>query len=293
MKILQNRVSWLIFVGPALAYYGVIVLFPILQSLWLSLFSWNGITPAKFAGLANYREMLGDRFFWEAVRHNLVYVVVVVATQILGGLLLALILLNLRRGQNLVKTLFYVPVIIVTVAIAQMFRMIYSLQPEGLINVVLSFLGLGGFTDAWLSNPHTALFAVSLPEGWRFTGLYMIIFHAALMAIPSELEDAARIEGVNELQLNWYIRLPFIRNILLLATVMATTGALRGFDIPYIINAPSGYTEIVTTYMYDKAFSSLQYGYGSAISIFIIFECVVFVLMLGVLRKLWTRRASL
>lgn len=286
MNILRNRLSWALFMLPALVFYAAVVLLPILQSLALSLFSWNGITPAEFVGLENYARLAGDRSFWTAVQHNVVYVAVVVIMQVLGGLLFAVLLINIRFGQNVIKTLFYVPVIVVTVAVAQMFRNIYSFQPEGLLNLILSSMGLGELRDAWLSNPATALVAVSVPEGWRFIGLYMIIFHAALLAIPREIEDAARIDGVNEWQMNWLIRVPQIRHIIVLCVVMATTGALRGFDIPYIISAPATLTELVTTYMYKKAFSSQQYGYGSAIAVFIIVECILFVLVVRAISKL-------
>lgn len=292
MNILRNRLGWAVFILPALAFYAAVVLLPILQSLFLSLFSWNGITPPKFVWLENYAQLVGDRFFWTAVQHNIVYVAVVVTMQVLGGLLLAILLVNIRLGQNVIKTLFYVPVIVVTVAVAQMFRNIYSFQPEGLLNLILSSIGLGEFRDAWLSNPNTALLAVSIPEGWRFIGLYMIIFHAALLSIPREIEEAARLDGVNEWQMNWSIRVPYIRHIIVLSIIMATTGALRGFDIPYIISAPATLTELVTTYMYKKAFSSLQYGYGSAIAIFIIVECILFVLVVRAIGKMGRRESQ-
>ena len=291
MKILKSKLNWAVFMMPALLFYLFVVFLPILQSLALSLYAWNGITPARFIGAKNYMDMMADPYFWRAVHNNLIYVLVVVLMQVGGGLFLAIQLVNVRRGQNLIKTLYYVPVIIVTVAIAQMFRNIYSFQPEGLINLILNGAGLADWAKAWLSDPASALVAVSVPEGWRFMGLYMIIFHAALMAIPSDIEEAARLEGVNELQLNWYIRIPFIRHIIVLCIVMATTGALRGFDIPYIISAPASLTELVTTYMYRKAFSSLQYGYGSAISIFIILECILFVVAVRAVQKLRDERA--
>ncbi len=291
MNILRNRLGWAVFMLPALVFYAAVVLLPILQSLFLSLFSWNGITPSKFVWLENYAQLLGDRFFWTAVQHNIVYVAAVVTVQVLGGLLLAILLVNIRLGQNVMKTLFYVPVIVVTVAVAQMFRNIYSFQPEGLLNLILSSIGLGEFRDAWLSNPNTALLAVSIPEGWRFIGLYMIIFHAALLSIPREIEEAACLDGVNEWQMNWSIRIPYIRHIIVLSIIMATTGALRGFDIPYIISAPATLTELVTTYMYKKAFSSLQYGYGSAIAVFIIVECILFVLVVRAIGKMGRRES--
>lgn len=188
----------------------------------------NGIKDAKYIGLGNYIKMFHDPYFWNSVQNNLLYVVIVVLMQVFIGLFFALLLSYVKKGAGIFRTLYYLPAVVVTVAIAQMFRNFYSLQPLGLLNMFLGWIGLGHLQNAWLSDPHTALIAVSIPEGWRFTGMYMVIFYAALIAIPKEVEEAATIDGVNGWQLIRYIKLPSIKHVLSLALIMCTTGALRG-----------------------------------------------------------------
>ena len=280
MNVLKDKKAWLVFVTPALLYYLGTVFVPIIQSLNYGFQDWNGIKDAKYIGLGNYIKMFQDPYFWNSVQNNLIYVVIVVLMQVFIGLFFALLLSYVKKGAGVFRTLYYLPAVVVTVAIAQMFRNFYSLQPLGLLNMFLEWIGLGHLQNSWLSDPHTALIAVSIPEGWRFTGMYMVIFYAALIAIPKEIEEAATIDGVNGWQLIRYIKLPSIKHVLSLALIMCTTGALRGFDIPYIIGVPGSSTELVTTYMYKKAFSTIQYGYGSAIAVFIVLESLLAVLII-------------
>ncbi|WP_145949436.1 carbohydrate ABC transporter permease [Paenibacillus sp. Y412MC10] len=280
MNVLKDKKAWLVFITPALLFYLGTVFIPIIQSLNYGFQDWNGIKDAQYIGLSNYIKMFHDPYFWNAVKNNLVYVVIVVLMQVFIGLFFALLLSYVKKGAGVFRTLYYLPAVVVTVAIAQMFRNFYSLQPLGLLNMFLGWIGLSDLQNAWLSDPHTALIAVSIPEGWRFTGMYMVIFYAALIAIPKEIEEAATIDGVSGWQLIRHIKLPSIKHVLSLALIMCTTGALRGFDIPYIIGVPGSTTELVTTYMYKKAFSTIQYGYGSAIAVFIVIESLIAVLII-------------
>ncbi|AIQ30079.1 sugar ABC transporter permease [Paenibacillus sp. FSL P4-0081] len=280
MNVLKDKKAWLVFILPALIFYLGTVFVPIIQSLNYSFQQWNGIQEPRYTGFDNYIAMFSDSYFWNSVQNNLVYVVIVVFMQVFIGLFFALLLSYVTKGAGIFRTLYYLPAVVVTVAIAQMFRNFYSLQPLGLMNMFLDWVGMGHLQSAWLSNPHTALIAVSIPEGWRFIGMYMVIFYAALIAIPKEIEEAARIDGVNGWQLIRYIKLPSIMHVLSLALIMCTTGALRGFDIPYIIGVPGSATELVTTYMYKQAFSTIQYGYGSSIAVFIVIESLLAVLII-------------
>lgn len=280
MNVLKDKKAWLVFILPALIFYLGTVFVPIIQSLKYSFQQWNGIQEPRYTGFDNYIAMFSDSYFWNSVQNNLVYVVIVVFMQVFIGLFFALLLSYVTKGAGIFRTLYYLPAVVVTVAIAQMFRNFYSLQPLGLMNMFLDWVGMGHLQSAWLSNPHTALIAVSIPEGWRFIGMYMVIFYAALIAIPKEIEEAARIDGVNGWQLIRYIKLPSIMHVLSLALIMCTTGALRGFDIPYIIGVPGSSTELVTTYMYKQAFSTIQYGYGSSIAVFIVIESLLAVMII-------------
>lgn len=285
----RSGLSVAIFLLPPLLLYGVAVLFPILQSLFLSLFKWDGITDMRFVGIDNYVKMLTrDDVFWTAFVNALGYLIICLVLQLGGALVIASLLTMLRRGRELVKTLYLLPAVISTVAIAFLFQRIYSLEPIGLLNQLLEWVGLGQLQQAWLSNTSTVLAAVSIPEGWRFTGLYMLIIYAALLAVPKELEEAARLDGASGWQVFWKIRFPYIRPVWTTTTVMATTFALRGFDIPYLLTngGPGQSSELLTTYMYKTAFIHTDYGYASAISVFIVIECLVAVgLILLLLRR--------
>lgn len=288
----RSRTSVLVFLLPPLLLYGAAVLFPILQSLYLSFFSWDGISPGVFVGLSNYSRMLaGDDIFWHAFSHTIGYVVVCLVLQLGGGLIVASLLMSLRRGRELIKTLYLLPAVISTVAIAFLFQRIYSVEPVGLLNQVLGWLGLDGLERPWISDVHTVLAAVSIPEGWRFSGLYMIILYAALLAVPRELEEAARLDGASAWTVFTRIRFPYIRPVWTTTTIMAATFAFRGFDIPYLMTngGPGQSSELLTTYMYKTAFTSTNYGYASAISVFIVIECLAAV---GLILFLLRRRAD-
>jgi len=288
----RSKTSVLVFLVPPLLLYGVAVLFPILQSLFLSFFKWDGITDMRFVGFDNYARMfVGDDVFWTAFFNSLGYLVICLVLQLGGALVVASLLISLRRGRELVKTLYLLPAVISTVAIAFLFQRIYSLEPVGLLNQLLEWVGLGGLQQAWLSNVDTVLAAVSIPEGWRFTGLYMLIIYAALLAVPQELEEAARLDGANWWQVFTKIRFPYIRPVWITTTIIAATYALRGFDIPYLLTngGPGQASELLTTYMYKTAFTHTDYGYASTISVFIVIECLIAV---GLIILLLRRKAD-
>jgi raffinose/stachyose/melibiose transport system permease protein len=274
----RSKLSVLVFLLPPLLLYVLAVLAPILQSLFLSFFSWDGITDMQFVGLDNYTRMLtSDPIFWRAFGNALVYLAVCLFFQLGVSLFVANLLSYAGRGKEVAKTLYLLPAIISTVAIAFLFQRIYSFEPAGLINQLLSLVGLDGLAKPWLSNTDTVLVAVSAPEGWRFTGLYMLILYAAILAVPQELEEAAKLDGASAWKIFRHIRFPYIRPVWVTTMIMAATYSLRGFDIPYLLTngGPGQSSELLTTYMFKTAFRSTEFGYASTISVFIVFECVV------------------
>ncbi len=283
--ILKDKKAFLIFLLPALVFYLFSVFYPIAESIRFSFIKWGGLGEKKFVGLQNYIHLFQDKVFYTAFWNNLVYLVIVVGMQILIGLLLAVLLTYLTKGVAFIKTLYYVPCIITAVAVTQLFRSMYATQPEGIINQILKAVGLGQFATSWLTNIKTVLVCVSIPEGWRYTGMYMVIFYAALISLDPEICEAARIDGANGWQTLIRVKLPMIKEVLLLTLTMVLTGALRGFDIPFILTngGPGNVSELMSTYMYKKAFAGNQFGYGSTIAVFIIAESILVVCVLKVL----------
>ncbi len=288
----RSKLSVLVFLVPPLALYVLAVLLPIIQSLVLSFFSWDGITDMKFVGFDNYVRMLTrDDIFWRAFSNALVYLAVCLFFQLGVALFVANLLSYVGRGKEVIKTLYLLPAIISTVAISFLFQRIYSFEPPGLINQILNFVGLQDVSTAWLSDVDTVLVAVSAPEGWRFTGLYMLILYAAILAVPKDLEEAARLDGASSWRVFTEIRFPYIRPVWVTTMIMAATYSLRGFDIPYLLTngGPGQSSELLTTYMFKTAFRSTDFGYASTISVFIVFECIVAV---GLIFLLLRRRSD-
>jgi len=289
MGIIRDKKAFWVFLLPALLFYMFAVFYPIGESIRLSFMQWNGIGDKVFVGLNNYSAMFQDRVFYQALINNLIYLLIVVAMQLSIGLFFAILLTFMKKGVMFVKTLYYVPCIVTTVAITQLFRSIYATEPQGLLNLFLQSIHLNQWTTSWLADIRTVLIAVSIPEGWRFTGLYMVIFYSALVSLDPSVYEAAKVDGATELQVLFKIKIPLIKEILLLTLTMCLTGALRGFDIPFLLTGggPGNASELMSTYMYKKAFSSNQYGYGSALAVFIIIESMIVVI---ILRKVFTSR---
>lgn len=287
--ILKDKKAFLVFLLPGVLFYLFSVFYPIADSIRLSMMKWNGIGDPNFIGFKNYIKLFSDKIFYTAFLNNLVYLVIVVCMQLTIGFIFAVLLTYMKKGVTLVKTLYYVPCIITTIAVTQLFRSMYSTQPKGLVNQVLESVGLGSLATSWLSNVKTALACVSIPEGWRYTGMYMVIFYAALVSLDSEVYEAAKVDGATEWQTLLKIKIPMIKPILLLTLTMVMTGALRGFDIPFILTngGPGNVTELLSTYMYKKAFGANQFGYGSAVAVFIIVESMMVVF---ILQKLFAER---
>lgn len=281
MKILRDKKAVLFFVLPAALIYTAIVVVPILQSLYYSTLDWNGIKPAKFIGLKNFQMLFSDRVFLIALKNNLIYILIVVSMQIGIGFLVALMLTYLKRGRSFIQTVYYLPSVITVIAIAQLFRCFYSTEPLGLFNKIRLFFGAEPI--AFLSDFGTVLPAVSIVEGWQYIGIYMLIFYAALTSISPDIEEAARIDGANELHLLWKIKLPSIANVIGLSFILSLVGALRGFAAPMNLTkgGPNNRSEILATFMYKKAFGSRELGYGSAIAVVIVIISLVGVLLIN------------
>ncbi len=269
----KNKIQPLYFVFPAFLIYLLTVIIPIIWSVGYSFFSWNGISDMKFVGLNNYIRMFSDHTFKGAVVNNLKFVLMGSVYQLLAGLLLAVLLSHITRGSNLLRVIYFVPCIISSMAICQIFSKMLSVQPQGLVCFILEKMGLEQI--ALLANSNTALYTITLIDGYKYCGLYMIIFYSAFVSISKDVLEASIIDGCNLLQQYRYIKLPLIKNIFSIVIVMLINGCLKTFDVFYILDNKSKSTEMVATYMYKTAFNSADFGYGSTLAVFLVIECLV------------------
>lgn len=281
MKILRDKKAIAVFLLPAFIVYSVIVMVPILVSIYYSCLDWNGIGKKTFVGFNNYIKLFGDSVFRQAFGNNIIYIVIVMVLQLGFGFIIAVLLTYLKKGRGFIQTVYYIPSVITVIAISQLFTGFYSYEPLGLFNIFRKMLGMEPV--AFLSEYKTVLWAVASVEGWQYIGIYMIIFYSALVSVSPDILEAARIDGATELQILVKIRIPAIANVIMLSCILSLVGALRGFAAPMNMTkgGPNHRSEILATYMYKKAFTSRDYGYGSAIAVIIVILSIIGVLLIS------------
>ena len=266
------------FLLPAFLLYTVMVLVSILWAGYYSFFDWSGVGEMTFAGLNNYITLLtSDRAFWESVLHTLIYTVICVTIQVFGGLLFAIFLTRVTRFRAGLQTLYYVPVVISSVALCQIFSKLFSVTPTGVVNALLSQFSDKFIYMEWISNAELALFMAAFAEAYKYLGLYMVIFYAALIGVPSDLTEAAIVDGAGVFRQYWNIKIPYIKPVIIANCVLVLNGSLRSFEFSYLLTkgGPGSASELMTTYMYKQAFTSQKYGYGSSVAIMIVMICLL------------------
>lgn len=281
MRETRRWVPWF-FAGPALIVFTAAVVLPVAWSFGYSLFDWGGLGRMLFVGVDNYIRLLSDNVFRAAVVNNLIFTLISTTVQVVVGLVLAMLLLSLHRVRNFVKVVYFIPCVISSVAISQIFRQMLSADPEGIINAVFGGLGLEQLQGAYLSNPQLTLILVSLIDAYKFCAIYMVIYLTAFLTIDQDVLDAAAIDGANWWQQYVSIKFPMIKGIILVTIVLLISGTLKAFDVSYILTGggPGSSSELVSTYLYKVMFSSAHFGYGSAIAVFLVVECLVIVAIL-------------
>lgn len=285
----RNKWEPWLFSAPALIVYVCIVLVPVVWSIVYSVFDWNGISAMKFVGLQNYSRMFGDEVFKTSFFNNLFFMAVGTIYQVFTGLIMAIILTNITKGNNILRVIYFIPCIISSMAICKIFEKLLSVEPQGVLAAIME--GMGMEPIALLSEPKWALLVVTLVDGYKFCGLYMVVFYSAFMAISNDVVEAAYIDGCTWGQQYRYIKLPMIKNIFFVVLVIVINGTLKSFDVSYILTngGPGSASELVATYTYKTAFSSTQFGYGSALSVFLLVESLVAV---GIIRIFQQRAAK-
>ena len=263
---------------PAFIVYTLFVTVSIIWAGYYSFFDWSGVGAKTFVGFQNYVKLLtSDNIFRMTVWHTLIYTVINVAIQVFGGLLFAILLSRMGKARVALQTMYYVPVVISSVAICQIFNKLFSVTPTGIVNTILGSINPAWKYLEWTSDPAKSLYVTAFVEGYKYLGLYMVIFYAALIGVPEELSEAALVDGATTFQEYVHIRIPYIKPVIIANCVLVLNGSLRSFEYSYLLTGggPGNSSELMTTYMYKQAFSSMKYGYGSSVAIMIVIICLV------------------
>ena len=279
----RNQKTAALYLLPAMLMVIVILYIPIFINLYESLFKWGTMsTSHKFVGIENYIRLFKDEIFYVALKNNLIFTVMSVIFQIGVSLLIASVLEAkfMRKSQNFFRTIYFIPSLLMVTVVGITFKMIVS-PSIGIINPMLELVGIDASAIDLLGNAGTATMTIAAMSQWQYVGYTVILFIVAIQNIPSELYEAAEIDGAGAVRKFFTITLPQIKNTILINTIITITGAIREYDEVFVTTngGPGHASETLATYLYKVGFRNDQMGYASAIAFFIFIVTFIIGLM--------------
>ncbi|MCS5498368.1 sugar ABC transporter permease [Cnuibacter physcomitrellae] len=263
---LQPSGFW--FLLPALIVSIGLIYFGLGYTVYISTLDWDGISPDPASvGAANYLKALQSPIFWGALWHTAFYLVASFVGQVVIGFVLAVIMHSRLHLKVIYKVIIFIPVVIAPAIMAPVFRQIFA--PDGQFNELLHAVGLGGLAQPWLGQSETALPTLIVIAIWQYSGLYFVLYFAAIGQIDPEVLEAARLDGAGNVRVAASIIWPQLRATTLALAMLATINALKLFDMPQLLTAggPNYSTEFLGTYIYRESIPQYDVGYGGALSI--------------------------
>ena len=261
----------LLWILPALVLCVGLIYYCIWYTAVISTWDWDGIDPnPERVGAENYVRIAADPIFWRTIRHTAVFFVVTFVVQTVLGLVFAVLLHSKVKLAVVYKVIIFIPVVLAPAITAPVFRRIYA--PDGQFNWLLEHLGLGALTQPWLGQESTALPVIMAVTVWQWTGLTFVLYFAAMSQIDQSIIEAARIDGAGQPPHDPHIIWPGVRGTTLAMAILSAIGALKTFDVPYLITVggPNYATEFLGTYIYRKTIPQSHVGYGAALSIILL-----------------------
>ncbi len=293
MKKSANLQKPILYLLPAILILAVVVLYPVLNALYVSFFQWDLATGNKmfFIGWQNYRETLGDVYYWSAIGRSLMFVLMVVPTELLLGTLIAILLNNDIKGRRILRVLFILPMMITPVVVTILWKIIYNNQ-FGILNWILSLVGIS--PQVWLGNPQLAMFSVALVDIWQNTPFIILLVLAGLQVIPGDVYQAAEIDGADGWQSFRFVTLPYLSGTLFLGAIFRVVDSFRVFDIIYVLTkgGPGRVTEVISLYTYKTGFSLFKFGLSASQSMLLMLLTLIVAipLIIGLLSNISSRK---
>jgi multiple sugar transport system permease protein len=284
-KANQRRLAPWLFLAPGVAMFLIYVIIPIFQSMWISLYDWDGLGDAVWIGFANYAELRTDPDFYTSLRNNVIWLALYLLA-VPAGLMVAIFLNQNVWGIRLYKSLFFFPFVISQVVVGLIFSWFYA-PGFGLLYKLIE--GLTGEGVAILAQPDYVTYGIIAAGLWPQIAYVMILYLTGLNNVAPDQVEAARLDGAKGWRMLWYVILPQLRPATFIAVVVTVIGALRSFDLVSVMTSggPYGESRVLSFYMYEQALSEYGYrmGYGAAIAV--VLFAIMMVFISGFIWKMW------
>jgi ABC-type sugar transport system permease subunit len=280
-----SQATLALFLGPAILLFVGFIAYPVVRTFYDSLYTVGPKGATEFVGLHNFSQVLAaDPVFWTAVRNTAIFTLVGTPLDVFGGLLLALCLFAGVPFARSLRVIWFLPVLMSYVVVGIIWVWIYDYD-WGALNLLLRTIGLGGLAHSWIGDPTTALWAVMAAHLWKWLGFNMIVFLAALHALPGDVLGAAELDNCGWIAKSIYIIIPMLRPTLVNLLVLSFIGKMMIFDLVWIMTqgGPLWSTETVSTYVYKRAFdwNTFDLGYPSAIAVLWFVIIIAFVVAIS------------
>jgi ABC-type sugar transport system permease subunit len=282
-----RRLGGYLYLLPMVALVSVFLLYPAVKTIWVSLTDATGTDAGTFVGIDNFTRLFKDPAFRTSVRNTVYWVLGALVLQVGLGLLLAIVLSNMRAGDWL-KRLFYLPATLSGAAVGVIW--FYVFNPEnGLLTSLLNSVGLESLTTRWLAEPPVNTFAMIFAAMWQGLGPAMILFLVGLQNLPREPIEAARVDGAQGLRLFWHITLPLLRPMTAVVVAITMINNFKVFDLIWVMTQGGPYrsSETLAVTMYRESFVSFNVGYGAAVAV--VLTAIVLVVSIFYLRAMFRR----
>jgi multiple sugar transport system permease protein len=276
-----KRRRWLtpyLFISPNLVLFGLFSFLPLLYAVYISFHDWSLIGDAEWLGLGNYLRISRDPLFWQALRNTGLYALSVVPTSMAIGLLLAIGLNRRFPGRALIRSVYFLPVVVSSVAAGTIAAWMFN-DNYGVINTALVHLGIDRV--AWLSKPQWALPSLAFATLWVRVGFNMVVYLAALQSIPPVYYEAARIDGASTLAQFRHVTWPLLSSATFLLLILDIINSFQVFDLVYVMTGggPGFSTTMVVQYIFTSAFVTSEMGYASAMGVVLYVLILVFTIV--------------
>lgn len=272
-KLRRETLIAFLFLTPTLFGFLVFYLIPMLRGVQISFTNWDLLSTPKFIGLENYRKLLGDTHFHNAIITTLIYVVVNISSQTIAGIGIAVLMQRVSQS-TVIRSLLLVPWLVPNVTIAVI--TLFMLDPNiGLLNHLLGYISINPIP--FYNDPQLAIYTVALVNSWRNMGYTALLIFAGMQMIPKMIYEAAELDGASQRELFFRVTLPLIRPILVMVVVVSMIGSFQIFDTVAIATkgGPVGSTRVIYYYIYQKAFDQSQMGYAASMAV------VILILIIG------------
>jgi len=273
-NIYRNKKPAFVFLFPAFLFMVVFLYYPFIKNIFNSFMHIKRLGAAgtgfNTPWYSNYVELFQDPNVWTSVKNTIIMMIVTLIGQVGIAIVLALMVDNVGRGKQFFRTVFFFPIVISATALGLMFNLVF-LYDKGMVNQILETLGKQDLTD-WKAEG-IALVTMMLPVMWQYVGFYFVILVTGLNNISDELYEAAKIDGATRMQCVRYISVPLLHNVICTCSVLAVTGALKVFDLPWVMfpkGMPLKTTFLTGTYMYYQTMEAKNVDYGAALAVLIV-----------------------